>query len=389
MQNALTIITPIKPGELNRLNALLLEIGGDIKNNPYIRFNQSTTTHFCRWLLIDEHTDKPQLLFNANFDGSIDAYLRALPGWLGATLDELWGRCVGYPAGRTLNPAIFTEKFIDYLKSHAYPIPVYFRAYFGRSVDEVRQARKLRESFRALLNTDQADSLAGVMRDLPIIPEVRREKRPSLLSQLVNGLLGGLGGVIKSANGGNKLPFDPNTPSKVVKQKLEFTEREIVQNELTILAPLKPGRILFTQLLLPAVGYFSNPPYTSDGKLSDMTTIHFARWVVIDGVGGKGKRMLFESNYDGSWEKYIDDFIDHAWQGLDLIFGNCVGYPKTGARDSEAFKQAILDHQIRAQAFYSAYPDTTVRNIINDLAIYDYTRRILGEKATTDWLRRL
>jgi hypothetical protein len=387
MQSPLTVITPIRPSDCQPLKTLLLDIGGDIKRNPHIDFTRATSTHFCRWVIFDENTPKPQLLFNANFDGAVDDYIRALPGWLGDTLDEIWGRCEGYPNGRKTTPETFAEHFLTYLKRHSYPVPVFFRAYFGRTVQEVRQAQTLRKALRELLNTDASAALSPLLNALPIIPE-KEQRNWNPLGGIAGALLGGIGGVLQRIMGSNTLKYDPDKPSKIVRHKLEFTEREIVQNELTILAPLKPGRVGWTQFMLPIVGYFSNPPYTSNGKLSDMTTIHFARWVVIDGING-GKRMLFESNYDGSWEKYIDDFIDHAWQGLDTIFGNCYGYPEGGSRTNEPFKQAILDHQLRAQTFYSAYPDTTVRNIINDLAIYDGLRRALGEKRVIEWLRRL
>ena len=56
-----------------------------------------------------------------------------------------------------------------------------------------------------------------------------------------------------------------------------------------------------------------------------MKTIHFARWVFIDGK----RRMFFASNYDGSLESYMDDFIDKVAWGLNLVFSNGVGYPRT------------------------------------------------------------
>ena len=94
----------------------------------------------------------------------------------------------------------------------------------------------------------------------------------------------------------------------------------------------------------------------SNGALSGISTIHFARWVIID----NGTKLLFESNYDGSWERYIDDFIDKASVGLNAIWGNCPEYPR-GCCDIEAFKKSIRDNQVPSQFFYSAYPETTGR----------------------------
>jgi hypothetical protein len=391
MQNALTIITPINKAEIHTLNAYLLAIGNDIRGNPYIDFKKALSTHFCRWVIIDETADQPQLLFNANFDGPVDAYLYGLIDWLGAALDDIWGRCTGYPAGRATDPRRFREKFYDYLVNHAYPIPILFRAYYGRTVQEVRAAMALRDSLDALLTRPEAEALAQQLVALPIVPEPEKTNLVRAALMPVVGAIGAVfGGVQAAISGGSRIQFDPNDPGPTLNVPLSVTERPaIVQNELTIIAPIEPKRVGWVQFVLSAFGKVVRPPFITDGKLSDMTTIHFARWAIIDGRDGVGKRLHFESNYDGSWEKYIDDFIDHAWAGLDMTFGSCIGYPVGGSRNSQYFKQAIIDHQWRAQVFYSAYPQRSVRNIINDLAIYDQVRVLLGQKAITDWLGRL
>ena len=39
--------------------------------------------------------------------------------------------------------------------------------------------------------------------------------------------------------------------------------------------------------------------------------------------------MFFSSNYDGSLESYMNDFIDKAAWGLNAIFSNGDGFPRT------------------------------------------------------------
>ena len=58
------------------------------------------------------------------------------------------------------------------------------------------------------------------------------------------------------------------------------------------------------------------------GKLMGIPTIHFARWVLID----NNKHMLFFSNFDGSWQQYLGDFIDKSGWGLTGIFSNTVRF---------------------------------------------------------------
>ena len=55
-----------------------------------------------------------------------------------------------------------------------------------------------------------------------------------------------------------------------------------------------------------------------DGYLASMRTIHFAHWA----IAGNGGRLIFFSNFDGSWESYLDDFIEKAHQGLTLAWTN-------------------------------------------------------------------
>ena len=60
---------------------------------------------------------------------------------------------------------------------------------------------------------------------------------------------------------------------------------------------------------------------TTTTSLAGIKTIHFARWVPLDGW----RRMTFASNYDGAVEAYNDDFINEVWWGLNAAFGNAVG----------------------------------------------------------------
>jgi hypothetical protein len=77
------------------------------------------------------------------------------------------------------------------------------------------------------------------------------------------------------------------------------------------------------------------------------------------------------SDYDGSWESYIDEFAEMILSGLDAIWNTSLGFPPDGARDLPAFKRFLRSHQVPAEIFFSAYPDATVLNIVNDRALAD------------------
>ena len=168
-------------------------------------------------------------------------------------------------------------------------------------------------------------------------------------------------------------------------------EDHVIQNPFTAIGHLKPGR--FRRWTVVGILFYldyGTRHVFNRGDLSGVKTIHFARWVFIDGK----KRMFFASNYDGSLESYMDDFIDKVAWGLNAVFSNGVDYPRTnwlikeGAKDELAFKYFIRSHQLPTQVWYSAYPDLTGVNIENNAAIRADLFGGLDEIAVERWLRR-
>lgn len=140
--------------------------------------------------------------------------------------------------------------------------------------------------------------------------------------------------------------------------------------ELTCICPLKPGAATSLRKVLGSLQI--NP----DSPIKQINTIHFARWVIFD----DDKRMLFTSNFDGSWEAYLRDFSQKTPEGMDLIFGHCDGYPPGGCRDFEAFKAYVRQHQIVTDLFYAAYPEVSVKGVLEAV-------RVKG--LTDDFLRKV
>lgn len=142
-----------------------------------------------------------------------------------------------------------------------------------------------------------------------------------------------------------------------------------VHNIITTTVGIKPGRVEYLRAVLNSLNTGSTSP------VSIISTIHFARWVIID----DNTRLLFTTNFDGSWDDYVDEFIDKAADGLDAIWSNCEGFPEGGSRNRAAFKQYIHDHEYRADLFYEAYPDATVKDIQKALRIRQKWEALLDE----------
>jgi hypothetical protein len=155
---------------------------------------------------------------------------------------------------------------------------------------------------------------------------------------------------------------------------------------------VKPGqfRLQTFRAVLWILSYASRHIY-NHGNLAGITTIHFARWVFLD----DRRRLIFASNYDGSIESYMDDFIDKVAYGLNAAFSNGVGYPKTkwlvtgGATDEQAFKNYLRTHQIPTQIWYSAYGDLSARNIADNAAIRAGLSATLNDAQAAAWARSL
>jgi hypothetical protein len=139
--------------------------------------------------------------------------------------------------------------------------------------------------------------------------------------------------------------------------------------ELTVIAPLKPGAATTLRQVLNGL------QVTPDSPIKQIGTIHFARWVIID----NDSRLLFTSNFDGSWENYLRDFSQKTPEGMDRIFGHCDGYPDGGCRDFEAFKNYVAKYQVTTDLFYAAYPETSVKGVVEALRVKNLTDEFLRQ----------
>lgn len=171
--------------------------------------------------------------------------------------------------------------------------------------------------------------------------------------------------------------------------------RLALQNHMGSVVLGKPG--LLRALLLPTalrgLGLLLRAlPETRRGYLASMRTIHFAHWVLIS----NGGRLVFFSNFDGTWESYLDDFIEKAHGGLTLAWGSCVGFPTArflwfeGATQGRRFKAWARSSMTVARLWVSAYPDLTVEQIERNHEIAEGLRRSsLPEKELEAWTAQL
>ncbi|NIZ13873.1 hypothetical protein [Phaeobacter sp. HF9A] len=113
--------------------------------------------------------------------------------------------------------------------------------------------------------------------------------------------------------------------------------------------------------------------------LLGLSLIHFARWVIIKRDQwpdlGQGKEeldsdyMLFCSNFNGTWDQYIDAFSDGIPNGLNLFWYSATKYPLS--IPISPFKDYITYNQIGTDYYYNATPGSAQRDVKSALKVYD------------------
>jgi deferrochelatase/peroxidase EfeB len=166
-------------------------------------------------------------------------------------------------------------------------------------------------------------------------------------------------------------------------------ENIFAQNHMISVTQRKPQLVRrFTQRLAFCFVAVGATKYFQPGFLSGIGTIHFARWVTPPG----SPDLIFLSNYDASWESYLEDFITRAHNGLTAVWSNSIGFPRAenllqkGATDGERFKRYARHSMVPTRFWYSAYPKLTTTNIRSNAQLRRGLSGTMTEDEAMNWL---
>jgi hypothetical protein len=131
---------------------------------------------------------------------------------------------------------------------------------------------------------------------------------------------------------------------------------------MNVITPLRRSTAWLTKLTFWIA---AKRPSTTLG-LQTLSLIHYARWVVIKAnqfpcLSDKQPReelkydyMLFFSNFNGSWDQYVDSFSSAIPKGLDMFWLLNIRYPRSVPM--LPFHRYITSNQIWTDHYYNAYP---------------------------------
>ena len=125
--------------------------------------------------------------------------------------------------------------------------------------------------------------------------------------------------------------------------------------------------------------------------LEVLSLIHYARWVIISDKqfprpGGTEEQpreklkyayMLFFSNFNGSWDQYVDSFTMAIPTGLDFLWRKNSGYPKS--LPMQPFHRYITRNQIVTEHYYNAYPLASSNDIKAGKKVLERLRDFQGQ----------
>ncbi len=423
-QSSFMILAPVDSGRVEELRRILASMnaapGRADANNPLLPFGRFDI-HFSRLVILDDPTKDDievygvprrsyplYLAMLADVDGDADDFLAQLMQHSSKGLRTIFSCC--QPAPRDDLKAWIEQYRVE-------PAANYIN-WRGRTVRQLREEAALaaylqqkradvagkppREMHRMLRGYVDAETAAGRLR---LTPEARTPIGWTIRN-LANLIGVPLAVLLLSPFLLLYLPFfavilrskerhDPEicpVPESAHAAKLSSLEDHYVANQFSAMGTLKPGlfRRSTITFILWLLDYTARHIYNR-GHLTRVSTIHFARWVFLD----RKQRLFFASNYDGSLDSYMDDFINKVAFGLNVVFSNGVGYPKSdwlvlgGAKNEQKFKYFIRRHELATEVWYTAHPGLTAADLERNTRIRQGLEASLSDEEASEWLALL
>jgi hypothetical protein len=399
-QGHFMVAAPVLPDRIEDLRDLLATMNSSPgvvdPMNALVPFGRFENIHVARFVVADDQTledrsafpglpaaERILLIFLADCDGPGDELLARITAEAGSGLRQIFAHCDDFDARADL---------LAWMRARQSPPTAVYVNWIGRTVRQVREEAALHEALRiALASMGERDPklLHRKLRAAANASKLTPIEGRTVVQWIVFAL-----GIIGVVLAGLLLlipvvvvaPFflialrRHETTDPVIRKRanaaytraIAIDEDRDVTNPFSAIGSLKPGwlRLAITVVALRLVGLSAVLLYNR-GRLARVSTIHFARWVLLDA----NRRVFFASNYDGSLESYMDDFINKVAFGLNLVFSNGIAYPPTdylvnrGAWREQMFKHFLHRRQVKTDVWYKAYPGLTNADLARNARI--------------------
>ncbi|MDL2409552.1 hypothetical protein PY650_28770 [Rhizobium calliandrae] len=145
--------------------------------------------------------------------------------------------------------------------------------------------------------------------------------------------------------------------------------------EFTGMWGLKPDAdlVAFTETLSREVPVWGGPGKTFSEATTMLGLIRTARWFVARVQDFDGYALFFISQFDGSLDKYFDDFVLNGKENLLKIWGHCVGCPTGPDVTARDVVEYIARGQIKTLACYDVAPSLSIGQIYKAADWYEKT----------------
>jgi len=428
-QSNIMVVAPIiasREAELRQLlTSMNREPGLADPTNTLVPFGQFASLHFARFVILADETRKDLLVYGkalpsatnslaflCDFDGSADHLRRELVVHAEAGLRQIFSCC------QTFRP---DSDLLRWMEEHEQPAATTYNNWLGRTARQVREEDELRAALDHQLRTNVARDANSrqVWNQLRAFVAAEQaagrltltSPAPTPLSWKVKDLLHCIGVplllllvspllllylpifLIQLRTREVRDPVIAPRPAADHARLLAIQEDRVITNQFSAYGNIKPGLLRrWTLVFLFFVLEYTTRHIYNRGFLARVNTIHFARWVFLD----NRTRIYFASNYDGSLETYMGDFINKVGWGLNLVFSNGLGYPRTnwlvmdGAKDEQTFKDFLRRHQIPTDVWYDAAPGVTAYDMERNSRIRSgIQQQTITDAELSEWIKLL
>jgi hypothetical protein len=154
--------------------------------------------------------------------------------------------------------------------------------------------------------------------------------------------------------------------------------------EFTGMWPLKPNFNLkeITDTLVPG-GLLVPPGASFAAMTTKLGLIRTARWFVGNSAEF-GPTLYFISQFDGSLDKYFDDFVLNGAENLAKVWGQCIGCPQPPKASAHDIVEYIARGQIKTLACYDVFPSLSIGQIYKAADWYEKTQKFQRAVAKSD-----